>query len=84
VELYKGVLMMIGQQYCSCIADWVFPLKTSNINRVCHAPHSLIHICGIACQRMNFITISTKSTQKELEKLIMETSLVVFVTAVVF
>lgn len=59
-------------------------LKTLNINFVCHAPHSIIRICGIACWRRNVVTISTKWTQREVEKLIMETCLFVYVVAVVF
>jgi len=59
-------------------------VKTLNINCVCHAPHSIIRICGIACWRRNFVTLSTKWTQREAEKLIMETCLVAYVAAVVF
>jgi len=59
-------------------------LKTLNINCVCHAPHSVIRFCGIACWRRNFVTLSTEWTQREAEKLVMETCLVVYVAATVF
>lgn len=59
-------------------------LKTLNISCVCHAPHSIIRICGIACWRRNFVALSTKWTQREVEKLITETWLVVYVAAIVF
>ena len=60
------------------------PLLTLNINCFCHAPHSIIRVCGIACWRRNFVAISTKWTQREAEKFIMETCLVVFIAAIVF
>ena len=82
-KLCQGALIIIGQQYCSHILDLQVSLKTLNINCVWRAPHSIIRICGTACQWRNLVTLSTKWTQREVEKLVMETCLFVYAVAVV-